>query len=185
MLRLFLRPNILETDTKTFFKTKFFWDRYRYTQINDVPSLKFPRVSKNEGYEKQKVNWCCLSNILANILGSIWIPFAVYTLTSILLNCGTVFLLSLNYGQIILINFERNNITFKMYLEGYMAVRGGNFLSGPSPRPIKIALIQFPITCSLWIKQEFLALKHKNGLSWLILKFCFPQRNIALVVVEE
>ena len=65
-----------------------------------------------------------------------------------------------------------------MYLEGYMAVRGGNFLSGPSPRPIKIALIQFPITCFLWIKQEFLALKHKNGLSWLILKFCFPQRNI-------
>ena len=54
---------------------------------------------------------------------------------------------------------------------------GGNFLSGPSPRPIKIALIQFPITCFLWIKQEFLALKHKNGLSWLILKFCF-QRNI-------
>ena len=115
--------------------------------------------------------------VLANILGSIWIPFAVYTFTSILLNRGTVLLLSFNYGQIILINFERKNITFKMYLEGYMAVRGGNFLSGPSPRPIKIALIQFPITCFLWIKQEFLALKHKNGLSWLILKFCF-QRNM-------
>ena len=141
ILRLFLRPNILETDTKTFLKTKifrdrycdFFWDRYRNAQINDVPFLKFPRVSKNERYEKQKVNWCCLSNILANILGSIWIPFAVYTFTSILLNRGTVLLLSFNYGQIILINFERKNITFKMYLEGYMAVRGGTFCLAQVP----------------------------------------------------
>ena len=27
--RIFLRPNISETNTETFFKTKYFWDRYR------------------------------------------------------------------------------------------------------------------------------------------------------------